>query len=188
MGFPMKFCKFLRTYANDSLIIMHKHFRNPTSPRLCDYIICERSLSYLVIQRFLSSTDSDRRKALPTRSIQKMNKILWKFVEKYYKQLEPQPSSSPPVSRCCLLYSSQAVLHFLNNALGKSVRWHGKRFSGLFILMIIIKFNDVFKSRLERNVALFFFIIENTHFSAALLCGIVRIQRATELSIGNFIP
>ena len=49
-------------------------------------------------------------------------------------------------------------LYFLNSTWGKSERWHGKRLSGLFILVIIVEFNEVFKSRLEQTVVLFFFV------------------------------
>ena len=50
--------------------------------------------------------------------------------------------------------------------------------SGEFILTTIMESNDLNSSKLALNSVLFFFIFENTGFSAALLCGVVRTDKA----------
>ena len=44
--------------------------------------------------------------------------------------------------------------------------------------MTIMESNDLNSSKLALNSVLFFFIFESTGFSAALLCGVVRTDKA----------
>ena len=48
----------------------------------------------------------------------------------------------------------------------------------------MMEFSEVFKSSDERNVVLFFLIVEKTRSSATLLCGIVSTHKAIELNKG----
>ena len=81
-------------------------------------------------------------------------------------------------SACCFAFVSR-LLEGLN-------LWHGSKFAGLFILIVIIELSDLRRSKLERKSVLFFLIMENTHSSPALLCGIVKTANATLQRFGSF--
>ena len=92
------------------------------------------------------------------------------------------------LDECSWLYSQQAHLYCLSSSFGIFQGWHCSKCSGWFILISIMAFNNVVKSRGDRHLVLFLPIIENTLSSAALLWGIVSKNKTLLVTCSNFGP